>query len=810
MRLAKRYEPSLVEVALMQQWLGSGIYHFREGQPIYAVDTPPPTVSGYLHLGHCYSYSHTDINTRYWRMNGYNIFYPMGYDDNGLPTERLVEKQTGLSAAKIGREGFITECLRVSEGAEKEYEALWQRLGLSVDWRYTYRTIGDLARRTSQWSFVDLYRKGLVYRKQAPTIWCPECQTAIAQAELDSVERETTYWHLAFGLANGETLPIATTRPELLMACVAVFVHPDDTRYHSLIGQTATVPLFGQRVPILTDTAADPNKGTGAVMCCTFGDSDDVQWWYARRLPLIEAIGRDGRMTAVAGELGGFTVHQARQRILEQLAETKLLVEKQTSQQIVRIHERCDTPIEYVVTAQWFINVLDHKAALLAAGEQIEWYPPQMKNRYRDWVENLSWDWCISRQRYFGVPFPVWYCDDCGEIVVADESQLPIDPLIHQPTDPCPNCQSTQFSPEHDVMDTWATSSMTPQIAGQMLGEGGLYQQVFPFALRPQSHEIIRTWAFYTIVKSYHHFGALPWKTVAISGWGLAPEGTGKISKSKGGGPIAPLSLIEQYSADAVRYWAASTALGKDSVISIEKVQIGAKLVNKLWNVARFSEPFLIGYSVSDTLPALSTADRWILARLQKLVQQVTIHFQHYEHAAAKSEVETFFWRDLADNYLEMAKQRLYEHEDERAYYTLYHVLLTLLKLLAPILPYVTDAIYQALFAEVDGATSIHVSQWPCVAEHFVDECLDQFGDTLIEVASTVRRFKSDRQLPLTTELAQLQVVCSDAETQLLWAGASADLKSIARAKVVDYSTKVGMGLTVILETETLTVAVVS
>ncbi|MCB9435628.1 MAG: valine--tRNA ligase [Anaerolineales bacterium] len=785
MRLSKRYEPSHMEADLMQQWAEQGIYHFHEGEPVYSVDTPPPTVSGYLHLGHCYSYSHTDISIRYHRMRGKNIFYPMGYDDNGLPTERLVEKRTGLTASKIGREGFIVECLQASEEAEQEYEALWKRLGLSVDWRYSYRTIGELARRTSQWSFVDLYRKGLVYRKQAPTIWCPECQTAIAQAELDSVERETVYWQLAFRVGDDGTLLIATTRPELLPACVAVFVHPDDARYQHLVGQTATVPIFGQTVLILADRAANPEQGTGAVMCCTFGDTDDVQWWYTHELPLIEAIGRDGKMTDAASELTGLPVVEARRRVVEMLEAAGLLIGNVPSQQIVRVHERCDTPVEYVVAAQWFVNVLEHKAALLDAGEAIEWYPVQMKNRYREWVENLSWDWCISRQRYFGVPFPVWYCDGCGAVAVADEKHLPIDPSTHSPDTLCKACGGTKFTPERDVMDTWATSSMTPQIAGQMLGEGSLYQQAFPFALRPQSHEIIRTWAFYTIVKSYHHFGALPWRAVAISGWGLAPEGTGKISKSKGGGPIAPMALIEQYSADAVRYWAASTALGKDSVISIDKVQLGAKLVNKLWNVARFSEPFLEGYQVTDEIPQLSTADRWILARLQRLIDEVTRCFEGYEHAAAKSAIETFFWRDLADNYLEMVKQRLYESDGEGARFALYHVLLTLVKLLAPILPYVTDAIYQALFAMHNGAVSVHIAAWPAVDTRLTDESLDQFGDVLIEVASAVRRFKSDRQLSLTTELEQLHIWAADGSAMKLWHDAIADLKSVTRARNV-------------------------
>jgi valyl-tRNA synthetase len=480
-------------------------------------------------------------------MNGYNVFYPMGYDDNGLPTERLVERRLGITASEVGREAFVEKCLEVSEEEEKNYESLWQRLGLSIDWRYTYRTIDELSQRTSQLSFLDLYRKGLVYHREAPSIWCPECRTAIAQAELDDLERESTFVTLAFHLANGngETLPIATTRPELLPACVAVFVHPGDERFRALVGQRVAVPLFGQQVPVLEDPGADPEKGTGAVMCCTFGDTADVEWWYTHNLPLEVVIGRDGRLTEDAGDFAGLPVSEARRQITQALEEGDFLLGQQPVVQSVRVHERCDTPVEYIVTQQWFVRLLDFKEELLEAGDQVVWRPAHMKARYRAWVENLHWDWCISRQRYFGVPFPVWYCDVCGEVAVADEEQLPVNPLDQEPERPC-GCGSASFTPERDVMDTWATSSLTPQIVGRWLVDEELYQQVFPMSLRPQAHEIIRTWAFYTIAKSHFHFGALPWKETAISGWGLAPEGVGKISKSRGGGPVPPMEMIER------------------------------------------------------------------------------------------------------------------------------------------------------------------------------------------------------------------------------------------------------------------------
>jgi valyl-tRNA synthetase len=808
MGMDTRYRPNDVEPRVQAWWQESGVYHFDaevEGA-VYSIDTPPPTVSGLLHLGHIYSYSQADFMARFWRMNGCNVFYPMGYDDNGLPTERLVERRLGVTATEVGRRAFIERCLTVSEEEEKNYEALWQRLGLSIDWRYTYRTIDEHSRRISQLSFLALYRDGLVYHRKAPSIWCPECGTAIAQAELDDLERESAFVSLAFRLEDGETLPIATTRPELLPACVAVFVHPDDERFQALVGRQVTVPLFGQIVPVLADPGADPEKGTGAVMCCTFGDTADVEWWYTYNLPLKVVIGRDGRLTEAAGAFAGLPTSEARRQIVRALEERGLLLGQQLIVQSVRVHERCDTPVEYIVTQQWFVRVLDFREELLDAGEKVVWRPAHMKARYRAWVENLHWDWCISRQRYFGVPFPVWYCDACGEVMLADEERLPVDPIEQQPKAPC-RCGSTSFSPERDVMDTWATSSLTPQIVGRWLRDHSLYERVFPMSLRPQAHEIIRTWAFYTIVKSHYHFGTLPWKEVAISGWGLAPQGTGKISKSRGGGPVAPMEMIERYSADAVRYWAASTGLGKDSIISEDKVQAGAKLVTKLWNVARFSQRFVEGYRPPAERPALALSDRWILSRMQRLVRQVTQFFHNYDFAAAKSETESFFWKALTDNYLEMCKLRLYEEDSEGARYALHSVLLTTLKLFAPFLPHVAEGIYRELFAAVGEADSIHRSSWPLPDETLIDTAAEAAGDAVVDIATAVRRYKTDNQLFLGAELERLQVAIRDPALRQALRNARADIRSITRAKQIEVRETLDDDLEMIGDTGTVVVA---
>ena len=789
MSLALRYDAQAVERELEEKWSASGVYHFdpASDRPVYAIDTPPPSVSGRLHLGHAFSYTHADFFARFRRMHGDNVFYPMGYDDNGLPTERLVERTRGVRAAEIGRAAFIRECLKVAAETEREYEALWRRLGLSIDWRYTYRTIDDESRRAAQRTFLDLLARDLAYRQESPTIWCPECRTAIAQAELNDLERETTFHTLAFSLDDGATLPIATTRPELLPACVAVFVHPEDSRFRQLIGGRARTPYFDLPVPILADPGADPAKGTGAVMCCTFGDTADVAWQRSHNLPLIAAIDRNGRMTAAAGDFASLTTSEARARITAALAERGQLLAQQSTSQTVRVHERCDTPVEYLSSRQWFIRILDHRQAFLDAGEQIAWHPEHMKTRYRQWVENLNWDWCISRQRAFGVPFPIWYCASCGELATADEADLPVDPAEQQPNRPCP-CGSTTFTPETDVMDTWATSSLSPQIVGRWLLDESLFNRVFPMSLRPQAHEIIRTWAFYTIVRAHYHNGQVPWENVAISGWGLAPEGAEKLSKSRGGGPIGAVEAIENFSADAVRYWAAGAGLGKDTVISEERIKAGGRWTTKLWNVARFAERFLAGYQPLTDLPQeLTTADRWLLARVAQLIRVVTDALSQYDYATARGEIETFFWHDLADNYLEMAKKRLYDGTEgyTGACYTLYCALLATVKLLAPLLPYITDSIYCGLFAAADGADSVHRAAWPQPDLRFDNAAALDAGDALINIATAVRRFKSERNLSTGAELAALHLSTADPQLVQELRQATPDLLSITRARTL-------------------------
>ena len=793
--LPNRYDFREAEPRLARFWELNNVYGYDPaglGQH-FTIDTPPLTVSGQLHIGHCYSYTQADVIARYRRMRGDHVYYPMGFDDNGLATERFVEKTIKHKATEIGRDAFINACLELTQQTEGRFETLWRRLSLSVDWRYRYSSISHEARRVSQWSFIQLYQQGLTYTQFAPTLWCPECQTAIAQAEVNDAKLPTLFTTLAFRLPDGGSLPIATTRPELLPACVSIFVHPDDPRYRHLIGKTARIDsgaFSGSpelAVPILADELADPSRGSGAVMCCTFGDSTDVRWWHTHHLPLRAAIGRDGHMTDLAGSYAGLPVQQARRRILTYLEETGQIISEETIEHDVGTHERCGTPIEYLHTRQWFIRVLDQKERLLEAGRKIRWHPEHMRIRYEHWVEHLQWDWCISRQRYFGVPFPAWICRACGETMLASLEQLPVDPQTTQPLVACA-CGSTDFEPEPDVMDTWATSSCTPMIIGRWIDDPAWFAQHFPASLRPQAHDIIRTWAFYTIVKSLYHTNDIPWREVMISGHGLSADRR-KLSKSKEHNEVGPMEIMEKESADALRYWATTGRTGADSPLSPENIATGRRLVTKLWNASRFAESRLARFTNGAHPAVLLPTDRWLLSRLARTIAGATAELDRYEYTAARAEIDRFFWSDLCDNYLELAKARLYSEAGAAHYaaqWTLYQALLSVLKLLAPFLPYITEEIYQGLFRQWDGASSIHLARWPSQQPEWIDTEAEAIGETLLELLRQVRRYKAERGQSVGAELASLRISghLQPAQRASLEM-AMVDLKSATRAKQI-------------------------
>lgn len=793
--IEKQYDSKTSEQEIQKLWDREKIYHFTHdhNKEVYSIDTPPPTVSGSLHIGHVFSYTQTDVVARYKRLRGFNVFYPMGFDDNGLPTERFVEKKHGIKAHHMKRSDFLALCLQETEAVEKVFEGLWRSIGLSVDWTKLYSTISVKARKISQYSFLDLYKKGYAYRKAEPSLFCTTCRTSVAQAELDSIEVASTFNDIYFTTENGEKLQIATTRPELLAACVAVFYHPDDERYKHLAGHYALTPIFNKRVPILADDLVDREKGTGLVMCCTFGDQTDITWFKKHKLPFIQTIGNDGKWTDISGALTGLSVHDARKKILELLEQENLLIGKKNITHHVSVHERCKQEIEYLVLWQWFIDVLNHKAKFLELADKIVWKPEFMKIRYQEWVQNLNWDWCISRQRFFGIPFPVWHCNSCHQILLADDAHLPVDPQeMSYPGGKCTSCSSTDIIPDTDVMDTWNTSSLTPQINVNW-PDGSPDALTMPMSMRPQAHDIIRTWAFDTIVKSFFHTNDIPWKDIVISGHVLA--GKDKISKSKENSKTSPEGLLASFPADVIRYWTASARLGVDTAFSENQLKIGHRLITKLWNAFRFCSDHIVGYQKPESLPPLNQLNEWLLTSLSKTVLEFIERFDAYEYHAALEVVERFFWNDFCDNYLELVKDQFFNPDKydakiiEGTRFVLYEVGFGLLQLFAPFTPFVTDALYQRIYKSTEQAVSLHCT---ILEEKRFNYSFQKSVDTIhlvLHVVAAVRKVKTEQQLSLKTELSQLILYVDDTQKELL-SGEELLIKGVTKALQIDYQNK--------------------
>ena len=558
MELPQNYVEKDAEKKWLKYWEESKTYKFNPDtkKEIYSIDTPPPTVSGKMHIGHAFSFSQQDFIARYKRMVGFEVFYPFGTDDNGLPTDKLVEKTAKVSSRNMDRKSYIKLCLETLGKLRPDFIQDWKNIGMSCDFDIFYSTINPHCQKISQRSFMELYREGREYRKEAPTLWCPSCHQAIAQVELEDKELDSTFNDIIFRLPDGKDLVIATTRPEMIPACVAIFYNPEDSRYQKFNGLKAKTPIFNQEIPILPDEKADPAKGTGAVMCCTFGDQTDMEWYAKHKLPLKTAITQDGKMTKIAGEYEGLSIKDARKKIIEDLKSKNLLVNQKHIKHAVNVHERCGNEIEILHSKQWFLKYLDLKEDMAKWGSELNWYPSHMKNRYDNWVNGLQWDWCLSRQRHFGVPIPVWYCKLCDEIILPKTEDLPVDPLEDSsPVDKCPKCGHHEFVGEKDIMDTWATSALTPILAAELFKDHPVHKKLYPMNLRPQAHDIITFWLFNTVVKSQLHNKKNPWNDVMISGWALDPHGK-KMSKSKGN-VVEPQVVMEKFSADALRFWAA-------------------------------------------------------------------------------------------------------------------------------------------------------------------------------------------------------------------------------------------------------------
>jgi valyl-tRNA synthetase len=745
--MANQYNPQEVESKIREFWEKNKIYKFnsKSKKQTFSIDTPPPTVSGKMHIGHTFSYSQQDFIARFQRMKN-NVFYPFGTDDNGLPTERLVEKTKNIKSKNMSRDEFIKICLKTLKEITPDFIQDWKNLGISADYDVYYSTIDENSRKISQESFIKLFKKDLVYKKEFPTIWCPDCQTAIAQAELEDKEEESAFTTLKFK-AERKDLLIATTRPELLPACVAIFVNPKDKRYKHLINKKAIVPLFNFEVPIIEDESAEMEKGTGVLMICSYGDKYDVESINKHKLEPKLILNPDGTLNQT--DYQGLRIKQARKKILEDLKEKNLIEEQKQINHVINTHDKCRTPIEFITTEQWFIKILDKKKKLISQGKKIKWHPKYMSKRYENWVNGLEWDWSISRNRHFGIPIPIWECKECNEIILPKESELPVDPL--QTKKQCPKCKK-QATGDEKVLDTWATSSMTPQIAKSLILSKDKNSPItIPFSLRPQAHDIIRTWAFYTIIKSLYHEDKTPWDNIMISGF-VTLKGE-KMSKSQGN-VIAPQNIMDNYGADALRFWAAGSKLGNDLDYQEKDLITGKKFLNKLTNASKFVFMNLEDYK-NQKPKKLQPIDKLFLKKLDILIKSATYRFETYEYSKAKIDTEKFFWNMFADNYMEIIKKRIYNQTGDKkisAQYTLYKSLLTILKLIAPIMPFITEEIYQTYFKKTEKEKSIHISEWP-ISEDLEKDKYNETLDLFIKILGSVRQEKTKKQKSMKSEI---------------------------------------------------------
>ncbi len=769
-----QYEAVQTEKKWQQMWKEWELYRFdpSSSAPVYSIDNPPRYTSGSLHLGHATGYSLIDFAARYKRMRGHNVFFPLCFDVNGTPTEVKVEKKHGITKLTVPRQQYIHLCSEFANSFIDEMTRQFEVLGESMDPSIYYQTDAPYYRRITQITFLRLLKEDLVYKGTYPVNWCPSCITALADAEVEYSDNVTKLNYIKFRIeGTDEDIIIATTRPELLCACQLVAVSPEDKDKEILVGKTLLTPLYGKGIKVIADDKVDPKFGTGVVMICTIGDKTDLEWVMKYNLPLEKAIDEQGKMTSLSGKYQGLAVKDAKQAVIEDLKAAGLVVKQEDAKQNVGGCWRCHTPIEFLQVPQWFLRTMQYKEQVLKLADEVKWHPEFMKVRLKDWVESLQWDWVISRQRFFATPIPIWECEDCGYVVPAKEEDCYVDPTVDKPpVDRCPLCGGKLVGCQ-DVFDTWMDSSISPLYNAGWERDPAMFDHLYPMSMRPQSHDIIRTWAFYTLLRCYLMTDKRPWNHIMIHGFIMSPDGTPMHSSL--GNVIDPVPILAEYGADALRYYACTCALGEDNAFREKDVIHGKRLATKMWNIGKFT-----GMVVKErpAMQGLQPLDRWILSRYSKVVRDATQYYEEYQFDKAMRAIEDFAWHEYADHYLELIKYRTREGDDG-VRFTLYTITLGLAKMMAPLMPHVTEDIYQD-FQSMDGAKSVHVSAWP--EPVLLSDEDEAHGDVVKDVVSAIRSWKAERKLPLNKELELIELIGPSAPSLI---GFEKDILETSRAK---------------------------
>ncbi|MEM0493276.1 MAG: valine--tRNA ligase, partial [Candidatus Thermoplasmatota archaeon] len=766
------YNQKRIEDKWQGKWQEMQIYRFdfSSKKKPYTIDVPPRYASGPLHAGHAVHYTHIDITARYKRMRGYNVFFPLCFDVNGIPIEERVERKMNITRKDIDRHEFIKLCSAFAQENIKTMTEQFIRLGESMDPSIYYQTDAEYYRRITQISFIELYKKGYIYKGLFPVNWCPRCMTAMADAEVTYTTRTTKLNTLKFYLSSYESvdqllkyhgagkddkgvyIEIATTRPEMLPSCQIVAIHPSDERAPWLLDKKVKVPLFNKEVRVVEDESVDPLFGSGIVMICTIGDKEDLKWVFKYKLDIEMSIDEEGRMTSICGRYKGMSITEAREAVIKDLKEQGLLIKQEPLEQSIGVCWRCKTPVEYINAKQWFLKTIPFKKLVLDASNEINWYPEFMKTRLEEWVNSLEWDWVISRQRYFATPIPLWECKKCEEVVLARIEDCYVDPTIDPPPlDRCPRCGGELKGCE-DVFDTWMDSSISPLYNTFYYRDEKKFKKLYPMSLRPQAHDIIRTWAFYTILRCTLLTGEKPFNDIMMGGFILSEDGTPMHASL--GNVIDPLAVIEEYGSDAFRCYAATCALGEDNPYRRKDVVRGQRLLRKIWNAQQFIAPVIENTRIKKP-KKLQDIDQWILSKYSRLVDRCTMYMDRFEYSNALRDIEYFLWHEFADHYIEMIKDSIYKKRSmDSISYTLYTVGLGLLKLFAPFFPHITEEIYQDVYKKHEKVVSIHIAEWPKPV--LIDENREETGELVKEYIAVIRKWKSEQGMALNASIPAL------------------------------------------------------